>query len=93
MKKLLGIALAAMLVFGIAGQASAAFEYGNLHFVAIEDSVGTTNHSTEDGTYEYHVDLGNFNATNWGTYTGTGEGEALGMFEWSGDRGHGHDSY
>ncbi|MGD8387509.1 MAG: VPLPA-CTERM sorting domain-containing protein [Desulfobacteraceae bacterium] len=84
MKKLLGIAMAAMLVFGIAGQASADFEYGNLHFVAIEDSDGTTKHDAADGTYEYHVDLGDFNATNWGDYTGTGDGEALGMFEWSG---------
>jgi hypothetical protein len=84
MKKLLGIAMAAMLVFGIAGQASADFEYGNLHFVAIEDSDGTTKHDTTDGTYEYHVDLGNFNATHWGDYTGTGDGQALGMFEWSG---------
>lgn len=75
MKKLLGIALAGLLVFGVSGTASAAFDYGNLHFVGIEDSDPSTKHDTGDGTYEYHADLGDFSVLP----SGMGPGEDAGM--------------
>jgi len=75
MKKLLGIALAGLLVFGIAGPAAAAFDYGNLHFVGIEDSTSGTKHDSGDGTYEYHADLGDFSVLS----LGMGPGEDAGM--------------
>lgn len=75
MKKLLGIALAGLLVFGVAGPAAAWFDYGNLHFVGIEDSTSDTKHDAADGTYEYHADLGDFSVLA----NGMGPGEDAGM--------------
>jgi len=75
MKKVLGIVMAAFLVMGLAGPASAAFDYGNLHFVAIEDINGGPKHDAADGTYEYHVDLGDFSVLS----NGMGPGEDSGM--------------
>ena len=80
MKKVLGILMAAFLVMGLAGPAAAAFDYGNLHLVGIEDATSDTKHDAGDGTYEYHVDLGDFNSVDTNAY---GPGQSAGMVNFS----------
>lgn len=57
MKKLFGVFLALMLVFGFAGQASAYFEFGNVQLVAMENSTDTL--PVPSSGNEVHFDLGN----------------------------------
>lgn len=64
MKKLFGITLAALLVFGMTGPAAAYFENTNLHFVAYEEQDNASPNNSDSGSVEMHYDLGN-TQTDW----------------------------
>lgn len=77
MSRFIGLLVGIIVAVGISGQAFAAFDYGNLHLVAIEDNTPHDKHDTSDGTYEYHYDLGDFNVLP----TGTGPGQQMSMVD------------
>lgn len=87
MKKLMGVFLVVMLVFGVAGQASAYFEFGNVQLVAMENPTDTL--PVPSSGNEVHFDLGladpymDLTVGSFSVDTGIVLGDFSGAADWS----------